>query len=407
MKKTQANTNSSFPPNNPDSSPSPQTQMSSRSKGNLFQNILSWIAVAFFALLAIGGSGSAAMIIFGLMAVSFLPLKPIRNLWSKITGGKRWIKPLGLVAAFFLGISLVPTPPSETPAASVAIDMESESAEETFAAASQSMEENGASGIQSVKESDTPKIQSAEENDTSETQSAGENDTMEAQSAEEKDTQKTQFAKENDMSETQSAEDNSTPGTPSAKANDTPKTQFAKENDTSESTTGDASASDPESILPADQKNSEEKHDIPDVSQKEAVTPASEATGTVPAPAVTTPEAAVPVPAPAAATPEAAVPVPAPAAATPEAAVPVPAPAAPAVQPGNQTVPAASSAINGVYAVNGKNGKVHIVGQCNATNPSSKNFMDIPIPFATLEEAEAHSRAMGTAEEKIHCKNCW
>ena len=58
------------------------------------------------------------------------------------------------------------------------------------------------------------------------------------------------------------------------------------------------------------------------------------------------------------------------------------------------------------YAVNGKNGKIHMVGACNATG-NGKNAMTNPIYFDTYEEAEARSVRIDPKLEKRKCGNCW
>ena len=61
----------------------------------------------------------------------------------------------------------------------------------------------------------------------------------------------------------------------------------------------------------------------------------------------------------------------------------------------------------GSFAVNNKNGKIHIVGSCNATEIGNKNAMKEPIYFNTYEEAESYSRQTHLEQEKIRCGNCW
>lgn len=58
------------------------------------------------------------------------------------------------------------------------------------------------------------------------------------------------------------------------------------------------------------------------------------------------------------------------------------------------------------YAVNDKNGKIHMVGQCAATG-DGKNAMKEPVYFSTYEEAEAYSVARKPSLEKRRCGNCW
>jgi len=61
---------------------------------------------------------------------------------------------------------------------------------------------------------------------------------------------------------------------------------------------------------------------------------------------------------------------------------------------------------DGNYVVNGKNGKIHINGQCPATG-SDENAMKEPVYFGTYEEAEAYSVEIKPGLEKRKCGNCW
>lgn len=60
----------------------------------------------------------------------------------------------------------------------------------------------------------------------------------------------------------------------------------------------------------------------------------------------------------------------------------------------------------GNYAVNAKNGKIHIVGGCAATGTGS-NAMDNPVYFSTYEEAESYSSQIAPKLDKRKCGNCW
>lgn len=60
----------------------------------------------------------------------------------------------------------------------------------------------------------------------------------------------------------------------------------------------------------------------------------------------------------------------------------------------------------GGYAVNSKNGKIHIVGGCPATG-SGDNAMTSPVYFNTYEEAEAYSVSIKPSLDKRKCGNCW
>ena len=68
--------------------------------------------------------------------------------------------------------------------------------------------------------------------------------------------------------------------------------------------------------------------------------------------------------------------------------------------------PPAATADSGAYAVNSKNGKIHITGACSATGNGS-NAMTAPVYFGTYEEAEAYSIQIAPSQDKRQCGNCW
>lgn len=74
---------------------------------------------------------------------------------------------------------------------------------------------------------------------------------------------------------------------------------------------------------------------------------------------------------------------------------------APAVTPEPQ--PPADS---GTYAVNSKNGKIHITGKCPATGNGS-SAMKAPVYFGTYGEAESYSVQIAPSQDKRKCGNCW
>lgn len=65
-----------------------------------------------------------------------------------------------------------------------------------------------------------------------------------------------------------------------------------------------------------------------------------------------------------------------------------------------------TSGENGAYAVNSKNGKIHITGKCPATGNGS-DAMKAPVYFDTYEEAEAFSIQIAPSQDKRLCGNCW
>jgi len=61
---------------------------------------------------------------------------------------------------------------------------------------------------------------------------------------------------------------------------------------------------------------------------------------------------------------------------------------------------------SGGYAVNSKNGKIHIVGKCPAAG-TGKNAMTSPVYFNTYEEALYYSQRIKPSQTKPKCGNCW
>lgn len=58
------------------------------------------------------------------------------------------------------------------------------------------------------------------------------------------------------------------------------------------------------------------------------------------------------------------------------------------------------------YAVNSKNGKIHIVGACPATEEGERAMTD-PMYFNTYEAAEVYSFLVSPDQKKRKCGNCW
>ena len=85
----------------------------------------------------------------------------------------------------------------------------------------------------------------------------------------------------------------------------------------------------------------------------------------------------------------------------------------PVINQAQETTPAAepqpsadTPADRGAYAVNSKNGKIHITGKCSATGNGS-NAMKAPVYFGTYEEAEAYSIKIAPSKDDRKCGNCW
>ena len=68
--------------------------------------------------------------------------------------------------------------------------------------------------------------------------------------------------------------------------------------------------------------------------------------------------------------------------------------------------PAPAAPETATYAVNQRNGKIHIVGKCSATGTGEK-AMKRPVYFNTYEEAEAYSIQIAPNQKKRKCGNCW
>ncbi|MBQ4522479.1 MAG: hypothetical protein IJA10_05935 [Lachnospiraceae bacterium] len=60
----------------------------------------------------------------------------------------------------------------------------------------------------------------------------------------------------------------------------------------------------------------------------------------------------------------------------------------------------------GTYAVNNKNGKIHIVGECFATGNGS-NAMTDAVYFNTYDDALEYSQQIFKNLDKRNCGNCW
>lgn len=73
---------------------------------------------------------------------------------------------------------------------------------------------------------------------------------------------------------------------------------------------------------------------------------------------------------------------------------------------GNIIVPENIVTAAGQYAVNSKNGKIHMVGECPATGDGSQ-AMSSPVYFSTYEEAEGFSEQIAPNQQKRNCGNCW
>jgi DNA-entry nuclease len=61
----------------------------------------------------------------------------------------------------------------------------------------------------------------------------------------------------------------------------------------------------------------------------------------------------------------------------------------------------------GGYAVNGNNGKIHMVGECTATQEGHKSQMKNPIYFDTYEEALDYVQREHPDQDNPKCGNCW
>lgn len=85
---------------------------------------------------------------------------------------------------------------------------------------------------------------------------------------------------------------------------------------------------------------------------------------------------------------------------------PTPAPAPVAEEKVTETPSTQPEQSVGQFVVNGKNGKIHMYGECAATGDGD-NAMTNPVYFSTYEEALAYSKIIAPKLEKRDCGNCW
>lgn len=78
----------------------------------------------------------------------------------------------------------------------------------------------------------------------------------------------------------------------------------------------------------------------------------------------------------------------------------------PTPEPEPEPEPDDDNSNSGKYAVNKKNGKIHIVGECSATGTGDNAMTDVAY-FDTYEEALAYSKQIAPNQKKPDCGNCW
>ncbi len=79
---------------------------------------------------------------------------------------------------------------------------------------------------------------------------------------------------------------------------------------------------------------------------------------------------------------------------------------APNSEPNPDPIQEPANSGTGAYAVNGRNGKIHMNGACPATG-TGDSAMKNPVYFDTYEEAENYSKSIDEGLEKRKCGNCW
>ena len=333
--------------------------------------IVKWILSISFILMGVTGGFHLSSFLLLIAGVAALPIAPVQAYWENVQKDKKWIKDTVLVSLVVLAGLMMPK------------DLDGRDAAAESGRSMQGIQ------IETVADKDT-EGESNQETSASETEES-------LLAAEKQEDQKNQL-KQQSM-EASSAE---------ASVSEEKESEIAfhfQETDTKglEETEKETAVSHAEMTTAVESAIVQTEPETAPAPQPEvAPAPQPEA---APAPQ---PEAA-PAPQPEAAPapqPEAA-PAPQPEVAPapqPEAA-PAPQPeAAPAPQP--EVAPAPPAATQGAYAVNAKNGKIHIVGQCPATG-DGKNAMTQPVYFNTYEEAEQYSATIESNPDKRRCGNCW
>ena len=287
------------------------------------KNIVSWVLAVFFFISALVFMPSLAMVLFALIGIALLPIKPINNLWDKMPK-RKVIKPISIIVLSFIALIAVPTS-TTTSADNEAEAVVESSFEETV------NEETTEVSIALVEETQT---ESETQIETSSTNESSVEEVSEIESAAEKETTEVE-SKSEPQSEVES--EPAPESQPEVKSEPVPESQPEVK---------------PE---PAPEPQPEVKSEPVPESQPEV---------------------------------------------KPE---PVPEPqleVKPELEPAPQTAP------TGSFAVNNKNGKIHMVGQCPATK-SGDNAMTDPVYFNTYEEAEAYSAKINPKQNKRKCGNCW
>ena len=309
--------------------------------------IVKWILSISFILMGVTGGFHLSSFLLLIAGVAALPIAPVQAYWENVQKDKKWIKDTVLVSLVVLAGLMMPK------------DLDGRDAAAESGRSMQGIQ------IETVAEKDT-EGEHNQETSVSETE-------IPLLAAEKQENQKNQL-KQQSM----------------------------------EASSAEASVSEEKESETAFHFQETDTKGLEETEKETAVSHAEMTTAVESAIVQTEPETA-PAPQPEAAPapqPEA-VPAPQPEVAPapqPEAA-PAPQPeAAPAPQP--EVAPAAPAATQGAYAVNAKNGKIHIVGQCPATG-DGKNAMTQPVYFNTYEEAEQYSAAIESNPDKRRCGNCW
>lgn len=73
----------------------------------LVKNIVSWVFAVLFFLCALGSIPSLGMVLFAIVGIALLPIKPINNLWDKVPK-RKIIKPIAAIILFFIASMFMP-----------------------------------------------------------------------------------------------------------------------------------------------------------------------------------------------------------------------------------------------------------------------------------------------------------
>ena len=160
------------------------------------KNIVSWVLAVFFFISALVFMPSLAMVLFALIGIALLPIKPINNLWDKMPK-RKVIKPISIIVLSFIALIAVPTS-TTTSADNEAEAVVESSFEETV------NEETTEVSIALVEETQT---ESETQIETSSTNESSVEEVSEIESAAEKETTEVEENKKDPDKETNKSTD--------------------------------------------------------------------------------------------------------------------------------------------------------------------------------------------------------